>query len=86
MTISEEEIAQIKASRAANLKANSETRKPTVPTIPVKSNAPLAEIATRAMKGSYNVSDIRFMAMALLQMNDTLGELKERVRRLEAGE
>lgn len=83
MKLRQAEIARIQADRAANIAAKATTA--TTPII--KGQIPaLAEVATRAMHGSYNVSDIRFMAMALLQMNDTLGELRERVRRLEAGE
>ncbi len=83
MRLRQDEIARIQADRAANIAAKATT--PTEPW-PKTGTSSLAEIATRARKGSYNVSDIRFMAMALLQMNDTLGELRERVRRLEAGE
>jgi len=83
MKLRQSVIDQTMADRARNLAA-----KATTPTTPWGKGqvSTLADIATRAMAGSYNISDIRYMAMALLQMNDTLGELKERVRRLEAGE
>lgn len=35
--------------------------------------------------GALNVSDLHYMAMALLQTHDELCELRERVRILEAG-
>ena len=76
------EIASIKAARARNLATKATT--PTEPWPKTQASA-LSEVATRAMQGSYNVSDIRFMALALLQMSDTLAELRERVKRLENG-
>jgi hypothetical protein len=85
--LSYSEIDQIKVDRARHLAMKSEA--PTMPTHPFKEPdkpAPIEAIATRCFAGNYNISDIRFMAMAILQMNDTIGELRERVRRLEAGE
>ena len=78
------EIARIQADRARNLAAKSAPTIPTEPWPKTQTSA-LSEVATRAMQGSYNVSDIRFMALALLQMSDTLAELRERVKRLENG-
>lgn len=83
MRLRQAEISRIQADRAANLAAKATTS--TNPIIKGQAST-LVEIATRTMHGSYNVSDIRFMAMALLQMNDTLAEMKERVRKLEAEE
>jgi hypothetical protein len=85
MKLSYCEIDQIKADRARALAMKTATM-PTQPFKEPDKPAPIEAIATRCFMGNYNLSDIRFMAMAILQMNDTIGELKERVKRLEAGE
>lgn len=55
-------------------------------TMPTQPTDPIETVAARCFTGNYNISDIRYMAMAIMQMNDALGELRERVRRLEERE
>jgi hypothetical protein len=83
MRLTAAEIAETKARRAENIRLRGKATVPTEPW-PKVGTSSLAEVATRAMHGSYNVSDIRFMAMALLQMQDMVCELKERVRQIES--
>lgn len=83
MRFSKAEILDMQAARAENIRLRG---KATVATIPAMSQDVLALMATRCFSGNMNASDLKYMAMALLQMNDALAELKERVRKLEAGE
>lgn len=80
------EIARIQADRTRNLAAKTAPTRPTDPWAKNGKTA-LADVATRALQGSYNVSDIRFMAMALIQMSEqmenTMTEFRERLNRLE---
>lgn len=76
------EIISMQAARAENIRLRGKATVPTEPW-PKMGTSAIVEVATRVMGASYNVSDIRFMAMALLQMQDTMGELKERVSVLE---
>lgn len=48
-----------------------------------KTKTPTEVIAERAFTGNLNASDLRYMALALLQMRDELFEAQERIRRLE---
>jgi hypothetical protein len=48
-----------------------------------KAGVTVETLASRAFTSNLNVSDIRVMALALLQMQDELLELRERVRELE---
>lgn len=45
----------------------------------------ISALVGRTFMGALNVSDLHYMAMALLQTHDELCELRERVRILEAG-
>jgi len=47
---------------------------------------PVGQLAGRVFMGPLNVSDLAYMAKALLQMHDELCELRERIRILEAEE
>lgn len=47
---------------------------------------PVGVIAARCFTGNLNASDLRFMALALLQMQDEVCELRERVRKCEGPE
>ncbi len=51
--------------------------------IPVSARTPLEIMTTRCFTGNLNASDLRYMALAVLQMQDELFELRERVRLLE---
>lgn len=46
-------------------------------------NTSVETLASRAFTSNLNVSDVRVMAMALLQLQDQLREAMERIRRLE---
>ena len=83
MRLSKAEILDMQAARAENIRLRG---KATVATIPAMSQDVLALMATRCFSGNMNASDLKYMAMALLQMNDAMAELRERVRQLEAGE
>ena len=48
-------------------------------------STPVGALIGRTFMGALNVSDLHYMAMALLQTHDELCELRERVRILEAG-
>lgn len=83
------EAERIKALRAENLRlvGKSPVRtepKVTVATIPAPSQGLLSVMAARCFTANLNASDLRYMALALLQMQDTICELKERVRALES--
>lgn len=90
--LSKAEIHHLQALRAKNLAARNP---PTVATDawdappdadPAKlARAPLDIMATRAFTGNLNVSDLRYMALALLQLQDELHEARERIKRLENG-
>lgn len=45
---------------------------------------PVHDLVGRTFMGALNVSDLHYLAMALLQMHDELCELRERVRQMEA--
>ena len=47
-------------------------------------STPIGGLIGRTFMGALNVSDLHYMAMALLQTHDELCELRERVRILEA--
>ena len=81
MRLRQVEIARIQADRAENIRLRG---KATVATIPAPSQDVLSLMATRCFSGNMNASDLKYMAMALLQMQDTICELKERVRKMEA--
>ncbi len=81
MRLSKAEILDIQATRAENIRLRGKT---TVATIPAMSQDVLALMATRCFSGNMNASDLKYMAMALLQMQETICELKERVRKLES--
>jgi hypothetical protein len=53
------------------------------PLTPVSARMPLDIMATRCFTGNLNASDLKYMALAVLQMQDELFELRERVRLLE---
>lgn len=80
--LSKAEIRDIQARRAENIQLRG---KATVATVPGPSQDALSLMATRCFSGNMNASDLKYMAMALLQMQDTICELKERVRKLESG-
>lgn len=52
---------------------------------PPAHSTPIGGLIGRTFMGALNVSDLHYMAMALLQTHDELCELRERVRILEAG-
>ena len=79
--LSKAEIRDIQARRAENIRLRG---KATVATIPTPSQDLLSLMAARCFTGNMNASDLKYMAMALLQMQDTICELKERVRKLES--
>jgi len=79
-SLTKAEIRDIQASRAENIRLRG---KATVATIPAPSQDVLSLMATRCFSGNMNASDLKYMAMALLQMQETICELKERVRVLE---
>jgi hypothetical protein len=81
--LTKDEIISMQAARAENIRRRG---KATVATIPAPSQGLLSLMATRCFSWNMNASDLKYMAMALLQMNDALAELRERVRQLEAGE
>jgi len=81
MRLRQVEIARIQADRAENIRLRG---KATVATIPAPSQDVLSLMATRCFSGNMNASDLKYMALAILQMQDTIGELKERVRTLES--
>ncbi len=49
-------------------------------------STPVGALIGRTFMGALNVSDLHYMAMALLQTHDELCELRERVRILESRE
>jgi hypothetical protein len=51
---------------------------------PVTARTPLEVIGTRCFTASLNASDLRYIALAVLQVQDEACELRERVRQLEA--
>lgn len=53
--------------------------------VPPNHSTPTSALIGRTFMGALNVSDLHYMAMALLQTHDELCELRERVRRLEEG-
>lgn len=53
---------------------------------PPTQSTPVRDLVGRTFMGALNVSDLHYMAMALLQTHDELCELRERVRILEAGQ
>lgn len=71
------------AAENLRLKAKARARGVTVATIPTSKN-PVVTVASRVFSGNLNASDLRYMAMAIMQMSDDLHELRERVRQLEA--
>jgi hypothetical protein len=84
--LSKTEIHHRQALRAKNIAARNP---PTMPTNPVDNSdvtpmrGPLDIMATRAFTSNLNVSDLRYMALALLQLQDELHEARERIKRLE---
>lgn len=50
-----------------------------------KRASPAGDLIARTFMGRLNVSDLDYMAKAILQMCDENHELRERVRRLEEG-
>ena len=80
-SLTKAEIRDIQARRAENVRLRG---KATVATIPGPSQDPISLMASRFFTGNLNASDLRYMALALLQMQDTICELKERVRKLES--
>ena len=75
------EIRDIQARRAENIQLRG---KATVATVPGPSQDPISLMAARCFTGNLNASDLRYMALAMLQMQDTICELKDRVRKLES--
>ncbi len=55
------------------------------PLTPATARTPLQLMATRCFMGNLNASDMKYMALALLQLQDELCELRERVRILGVG-
>lgn len=81
MRLSKAEIVDIQARRAENIRLRG---KATVATVPAPSQDVLSLMATRCFSGNMNASDLKYMALAILQMQDAFGELKERVRKMES--
>ena len=93
--LSQAEIQHLQVLRAKNIAARNP---PTVPTLASDNHggnlgmtleqperSTLSVMATRAFTSNLNVSDLRYMAMALLQLQDELHEARERIKRLENG-
>lgn len=57
--------------------------KPKAQTIPSVIPTPVNALINRTFRGVLNVSDLDYMAKAILQMCDENHELRERVKRLE---
>ena len=53
------------------------------PLTPASARTPIQLMATRCFVGNLNASDMKYMALALLQVQDEVFELRERVRILE---
>lgn len=84
--LSQADIDHIKALRAENLKRIAATTATAPwPDHEAPSRSPLAVMATRCFTGNLNASDLRYMALALLDLSDQVAELREMVRRLEEG-
>ena len=49
----------------------------------MSARTPLEIMATRCFTGSLNASDLRYIGLAVLQMQDEMCELRERLRLLE---
>lgn len=88
-TPNETEIEQARQKRLAEKKAAKQAQepaqKPAMHRISPPQSTPVGALVGRTFMGALNVSDLRYMAMALLQTHDELCELRERVRILEAG-
>jgi hypothetical protein len=77
------EIRHLQDMRAKNLAARAKPTTATAPWPEPGAKAPLALVAAKCLTEALNVSDLRYMALAMLQMQDTIAELRERVRVLE---
>lgn len=83
------QIEQARQKRLAEKKASTQAKEPAekhlMHKIPPAQSTPISALVGRTFMGALNVSDLHYMAMALLQTHDELCELRERVRILEAG-
>jgi hypothetical protein len=77
------EIRHLQDMRAKNPAARAKPTTATAPWPEPGAKAPLALVAAKCLTEALNVSDLRYMALAVLQMQDTICELRERVKRLE---
>lgn len=87
-TPDELEIEQARQKRLAEKKVSTQAKepakKPVMHSFPPAQSTPVSALVGRTFMGALNVSDLHYMAMALLQTHDELCELRERVRILEA--
>jgi hypothetical protein len=60
-------------------------KKPVIHTKSTEQCTPIHAVIGRTFMGNLNVSDLKYIAMAVLQLSDENHELRERVRRLEEG-
>ncbi len=74
---SEQDIAKARKLTA------SPDKKATVHKISTAQSTAVRALSGRTFMGALNVSDLHYMAMALLQVHDEMCELRERVRLLE---
>lgn len=84
----EREWAQVereKAEKEAKKKVSKPVEKPVIHRPSTAQSTPVGALIGRTFMGALNVSDLHYMAMALLQTHDELCELRERIRILEAG-
>ncbi len=88
-TPDEVEIEKARQKRLAEKKATTQAKepveKPVMHSFPPAQSTPVRDLVGRTFMGALNVSDLHYIAMALLQTHDELCELRERVRILEAG-
>ena len=88
-TPDEIEIEQARQKRLAEKKvstrAEEPAKKPVMHSLSPAQSTPISALVGRTFMGALNVSDLHYIAMALLQTHDELCELRERVRILEAG-
>lgn len=81
-----EQARQIKlAEKKALTQAKEPVEKPVMHSFPPAQSTPVRDLVGRTFMGALNVSDLHYIAMALLQTHDELCELRERIRILEAG-
>lgn len=73
------------AEKEAKFPAEKPVEKPVMHRISPAQCTPVRDLVGRTFMGALNVSDLHYIAMALLQTHDELCELRERVRILEAG-